>query len=124
MTVAGTYRILGGRLGCRCRALHAHLVTSAAEEHAVVEIELEPPREGGAGEPFRGVALRARVAGSGERDGGGGDHHDLFRHGHAAARSANFAYRFRNESFIASVGPLRCLARITSARPCWSDSSL
>jgi hypothetical protein len=28
----------------------------------------------------------------------------------AAARSANFAYRRRNESLIVSVGPLRCLA--------------
>src|SRR6266536_1060351 len=36
----------------------------------------------------------------------------------AAARSANFAYRLRNESLTASVGPFRCLARITSARPC------
>ena len=36
------------------------------------------------------------------------------------ARSANFAKRFRNESLIESVGPFRCLARCTSASPCWS----
>jgi hypothetical protein len=41
----------------------------------------------------------------------------------AAARSANFAYRRRNESFTVSVGPFRCLATCTSARPCWSDSA-
>ena len=34
------------------------------------------------------------------------------------ARSANFAYRRRKLSLTASVGPLRCLARITSATPC------
>jgi hypothetical protein len=43
---------------------------------------------------------------------------------YAAARSANFAYRFRKESFSVPVGPLRCLARCTSASPCDSDSSL
>ena len=42
----------------------------------------------------------------------------------AAARSANFAYRLRNESFSTPVGPLRCFERMTSARPCWSVSSL
>jgi hypothetical protein len=42
--------------------------------------------------------------------------------GYAAARSANFANRLRNVSFTVSVGPLRCFARCTSARPCWSDS--
>ena len=36
----------------------------------------------------------------------------------AAARSANFAYRRRNESLMVSVGPLRCLATCTSASPC------
>jgi hypothetical protein len=41
-----------------------------------------------------------------------------------AGDSANFAYRFRKESFSVPVGPLRCLARWTSARPCDSDSSL
>ena len=40
-----------------------------------------------------------------------------------AAMSVNFAYRFRKLSLTESVGPLRCLARITSARPCESDSS-
>ena len=40
-----------------------------------------------------------------------------------AARSANFAYRLRKLSLTVSVGPLRCLARITSASPCDSDSS-
>ena len=40
-----------------------------------------------------------------------------------AARSANLAYRFRKLSFTESVGPFLCLARITSARPCESDSS-
>ena len=42
---------------------------------------------------------------------------------YAAARSANFAYRRRNESFTVSVGPLRCFARMISAIPCCSDSS-
>ena len=42
---------------------------------------------------------------------------------YAAARSANFAKRFRNESLIVSVGPFRCFARMTSASPCWSVSS-
>ena len=42
---------------------------------------------------------------------------------YAAARSANFAYRRSHESLIMPVGPLRCFARITSAIPCWSDSS-
>ena len=45
------------------------------------------------------------------------------RRRHAAARSANFAYRLRNDSFTVSVGPLRCLATITSASPWCSDSS-
>ena len=40
-----------------------------------------------------------------------------------AAMSVNFAYRLRKLSLIASVGPLRCFARITSASPCESDSS-
>ena len=40
-----------------------------------------------------------------------------------AAMSVNFAYRFRKLSLTESVGPLRCFARITSARPCESDSS-
>jgi len=34
------------------------------------------------------------------------------------ARSANFANRFRNESFAVPVGPFRCFARCTSAKPC------
>ena len=41
----------------------------------------------------------------------------------APARSVNFAYRRRKLSLTASVGPLRCFARISSASPCWSDSS-
>ena len=45
------------------------------------------------------------------------------RHPYAAARSANFAYRRRNESLTVPVGPLRCFARMISAMPCWSDSS-
>ena len=63
--------------------------------------------------------LRARLAKDGEL-GHGAEQDDrlLVGHGQAAARSANFAYRFRNESLIESVGPLRCLARCTSARPC------
>src|SRR5437764_1501276 len=35
-----------------------------------------------------------------------------------AARSANFAYRLRKESFSIPVGPLRCFERMISARPC------
>jgi hypothetical protein len=41
----------------------------------------------------------------------------------AAARSANFAYRRKNESLTVSVGPFLCFATCTSARPCWSDSA-
>src|SRR5205823_1686723 len=36
---------------------------------------------------------------------------------HAAARSANFAYRFWKASFSMPVAPFRCLARINSAIP-------
>ncbi len=43
---------------------------------------------------------------------------------HAAARSANFAYRLRNATFSVPVGPFRCFARWISAIPCWSVSSL
>src|SRR5262249_31838352 len=39
------------------------------------------------------------------------------------ARSANLAKRFRNESFTFPVGPLRCLARWSSAIPWASVSS-
>jgi hypothetical protein len=42
---------------------------------------------------------------------------------YAAARSANFANRFMNESFTVPVGPFRCFERWISARPCWSVSS-
>ena len=35
-----------------------------------------------------------------------------------AARSANFAYRLRKESFSIPVGPLRCFERMISASPC------
>src|SRR5262245_25737994 len=72
--------------------------------------------------------LRAAVADDGEPRRQRGDPDDLFVKDspgrHHAARSANFAYRLRKESLSISVGPLRCLARMTSASPCWSVSSL
>ncbi len=40
------------------------------------------------------------------------------------ARSENLAKRLRNASFSVPIGPLRCFARITSARPWSSDWSL
>ena len=52
-----------------------------------------------------------------------GDSAPLRASRYAAARSANFAYRRSHESLIVPVGPLRCFARMTSAIPCWSDSS-
>src|SRR5438270_7905912 len=76
-----------------------------------------------------GDHLCARLTDDRERGRASGDpHHLLLEDGpgghYAAARSANFAYRFRKESFSIPVGPLRCLERMISASPCWSLSSL
>ena len=40
------------------------------------------------------------------------------------AAGATLEVKGKTVYLIESVGPFRCLARITSARPCWSDSSL
>jgi hypothetical protein len=91
--------------------------------HACLAHELE---EGDASDP---AALETRLAEARELSRAGRDRDDrLARHmrrgRHAAAlasccgaRSANFAKRLRNASFSVPTGPLRCLARMISARP-------
>src|SRR5262249_50790187 len=80
--------------------------------------------------PFAPRELEARLAEARERGRAGRDP-DRVRARHAAtrasccgARSANFAKRFRNASFSVPIGPLRCFARMTSARPWSSEFSL
>ena len=100
------------------------MVAAPAEKHALGEIEVEAPRELRGREADGAIDSEARLADGRERRRRGADRHDLDGLVHAAARSENFAYRLRNDSLTESVGPLRCFARMTSARPCWSDSSL
>jgi hypothetical protein len=71
------------------------------------------------------ACVAARLARRRERRRLGLDPDDLRlrRRPYAVARSANFANRFMNESLTIPVGPFRCFARWTSARPCWSVSS-
>src|SRR5262249_1267755 len=76
--------------------------------------------------------LEARLAEARERRRARREPDDDGTRAHAAAlvaswrgaRSENFAYRLRNASFSVPIGPFRCLARITSARPWSSDCSL
>src|SRR5262249_18836168 len=108
-------------------APHADPVTALAGSEADVGLAPKSALDNGAvdlvGPPLV-VAAALAVRRIGGRVGAQPDDLVVVEIGHGrGARSANFAKRRKNESLTMSVGPFRCFARWTSARPCWSDSS-
>src|SRR5262249_12811449 len=122
-------RVAATEVGRGMDAAHDHLVAGRTVDKADIGVGGETPADTRAAHgidewaPVAACELETGFAEARER-GRTRRHPDGVRAAHAAAlasccgaRSANFAKRLRKASFSVPTGPLRCFARITSARP-------